>query len=85
MIEARGGGIMITLEESEPVLCLSSPEGLEVVTFEICYNQIDITMCDLYIAPDSVLSYRQSLPSITPSISLSLDQQIIAYYYSWRF
>ena len=38
MIEARGGGIMVALEELVPVLCLSSHEGLEVVTFEICYN-----------------------------------------------
>ena len=38
MIEARDSGIMVALEELLPVLCLSSPEGLEVVTFEICYN-----------------------------------------------
>ena len=52
---------MVTLEESIPILSLSSTEGLEVVTFQICYNQVDITMCGLYIVPNSDLSYLQSL------------------------
>ena len=74
---------MVALGESVPVLSPPSPEGLEVVTFEICYNQVDIPMCDLYLAPDSVLSYHQSLRLISPSICLSLDQQLIAYSSSW--
>ena len=52
---------MVALEESVAVLSLPLPEGLEVVTIQICYNQVDITMRALYIAPDSDLSYLQSL------------------------
>ena len=40
---------MVALEELVPVLSLPSPKGLEVASFYICYNQVDITMCALYI------------------------------------
>ena len=45
---SRGGGVMVTLEESGPFLSLPSPEGLEVVTFHIRYNQVDLTVCSLH-------------------------------------
>ena len=46
---------MVALEESVAVLSMPSPAGLEVVTFQICYNQLYITMSALYIAPNSDL------------------------------
>ena len=52
---------MVALEESVPVLSLPSPAGLEVVSFQVCYNKVDSTMCALYVAPNSDLSYLQSL------------------------
>ena len=49
---------MVPLEELIAVQPLPSPEGLEVVTFQIWYNQVDITMCALYKILLCVLSTR---------------------------
>ena len=55
---SRGGGVLIAVSDSVPSVLISSPEELEIITVNI-----PITLCTVYVPPNSGDDYHKNLLS----------------------
>ena len=55
---SRGGGVLIAVSDSVPGVLISSPEELEIITVNVL-----ITLCTVYVPPNSGDDYHKNLLS----------------------
>ena len=60
--KSRGGGVLVAVKETIPTTLVPSPDNLEVITVSI-NSGLPITLCTIYIPPNSSDTYQSSLLS----------------------
>ena len=64
---SRGGGVLIAVSDSVPSVLISSPEELENITVNIL-----ITLCAVYVPPNSGDDYHKNLACVSSADSVIL-------------
>ena len=68
---SQGGGVLIAVHESVPSVLISSPEELEIITVNLnCLNG-PITLCTVYVPPNSGDDYHKHLLSYLAHVTSS--------------
>ena len=68
---SRGGGVLIAVHESVPSVLISSPEELEIITVNLNCLIGPITLCTVYVPPNSGDDYHKHLLSYLAHVTSS--------------
>ena len=60
---SHGGGVLIPVSDSVPSVLISSPEELEIITVNLNLLNGPITLCTVYVPPNSGDDYLKNLLS----------------------
>ena len=74
---SRGGGALIVVSDSVPSVLISSPEVLEIITVNLNFLNGPITLCTVYVPPNSGDDYYKTLLSYLAHVSSSADSIIL--------
>ena len=74
---SRGGGVLVAVSESVPSVLIPSPEDLEIIAVNLhCLNG-PITLCTVYVSPNSGDDYHKRLISYLIHVTSSAVNVII--------
>ena len=69
----RGSGVLIAVSDSVPSVLISSPEELEIIIVNLNFLIRPITLCTVYVLPNSGDDYHKNLLSYLAHVSSSAD------------
>ena len=70
-------GVLIAVSDSVPSVLISSPEELEIITVNLNYLNGPITLCTVYVPPNSGNDHHKNLLSYLAHVSSSADSVIL--------
>ena len=73
----RGGGVLIAVSDLVPSTLISTPPDLEIIAVNLnCHNK-PISLCTVYVPPNSADSYHKCLLSYLHSFASHMESVII--------